>query len=139
MGREAPGAGSARGRECPPAVLIYDGECPVCRRAVDWIRDRARPGTLEFLSCHSDELGRRFPGIDRDACKAAAHLVLPGGGVLAGGQAAPEVLARVSGYGFAARLLRLPGAALLTRIGYRWFARRRHALAWLFYDGAERR
>lgn len=120
-------------------VLIYDGECPVCRRAVDWIRDRARPGAFEFLSCHSDELGRRFPRIDRAACKAAAHLVLPGGTVLAGGQAAPEVLSRIPGYRWAARLLRLPGAALLSRIGYRWFARRRHALAWLFHDGAERR
>lgn len=121
-----------------PAVLIYDSECSVCRRAVEWIRERARPGAFEFLSCHSDELTSRFPHVDRAACRAAAHLVLPGGRVLAGGRAAPEVFSRLPGCGWASRLLRLPGAGFLTRVGYRWFARRRHALAWLFHNGPER-
>ena len=60
-----------------PAVLIYDGECSVCRKAVEWIRARARPGSFEFLSLHSGELAQRFPHLDPAACRRAAHLLLP--------------------------------------------------------------
>ena len=115
-----------------PAVLIYDGECSVCRKAVEWIRARARPETLEYLSMHSGELARRFPFLDPAACKRAAHLVLPDGTVLAGERAAPEIFDRIPGYGWAARCLRLPGARGLSRVAYRFLARRRHAIAVLF-------
>lgn len=115
-----------------PAVLIYDGECSVCRKAVEWIRSRAPEGSFEFLSLHSGELERRFPSLDRAACKRAAHLVLSDGSVCIGEQAAPEVFARIPGYRWAARCLRLPGARGLSRAAYRFFARRRHAIAWLF-------
>src|SRR4030067_2622202 len=30
----------------PPVVLIYDGECPVCRGAADWILARSGPADL---------------------------------------------------------------------------------------------
>src|SRR4030067_3350417 len=45
----------------PPVVLIYDGECPVCQGAADWIRARSGPDDFEVLSCHSDDLPRRSP------------------------------------------------------------------------------
>lgn len=115
-----------------PAVLIYDGECSVCRKTVEWIRARAPEGAFEFLSLHSEELERRFPFLDRAACKRAAHLVLPDGKVFVGEQAAPEVLDRIPGCRWAARFLHLPGARGLSRIAYRFFARHRHAIAWLF-------
>lgn len=118
-----------------PAVLIYDGECSVCRKAVDWIRSRARPGSFEFLSLHSGELGQRFPFLDPAECRRAAHLVLPGGSVLAGERAAPAVFDRLPGYRWAAVCLRLPGARLLSGIAYRFLARRRHAIAYLFSPG----
>ena len=115
-----------------PAVLIYDGECSVCRKAVEWIRARARPGRFEFLSLHSGELAQRFPHLDPAACRRGAHLLLPGGSVRIGEQGAPEVLDRIPGYRWAAGCLRLPGAGLLSRAAYRFLARRRHAIAWLF-------
>ncbi|HEY5765119.1 MAG TPA: DUF393 domain-containing protein [Candidatus Deferrimicrobiaceae bacterium] len=121
-----------------PAILIYDGECSVCRRAVEWIRSRALPESLEFLSLHSEELTRRFPSLDPAECRRAAHLVLPGGSVLAGERAAPEVFDRLPGYRWAAVCLRLPGARLLSGIAYRFLAGRRHAIAWLFDPGTGR-
>lgn len=121
-----------------PAVLIYDGECSVCRKAVEWIRARARPGSFEFLSLHSGELALRFPFLDLAACKRAAHLILPGGAVLAGERAAPAVFDRLPGCRWAAVCLRLPGARIFSGIAYRFLARRRHAIAWLFDPGAGR-
>lgn len=115
-----------------PVVLIYDGECPVCRGAVEWIRERSSPGAFEFLSLHSGELERRFPLLDREACREAAHLVLPDGRVLAGEEAASEVFARLPGSAWLARALRFPLARIFSRAFYRWFARRRNAISSLF-------
>ncbi len=114
-----------------PAVLIYDGECAVCRGAADWIRRNAAPDAFEFFSCHSDALSRRFPGVAREACLQAMHLVLPDGTILVGEKAAPAILSRLRGrrYRWAAALFRLPGAGILSRLFYRWFAARRHRIA----------
>jgi predicted DCC family thiol-disulfide oxidoreductase YuxK len=111
-----------------PVVLIYDGECSVCRGAVEWIRERSGPDDFEFFSCHSEDLPRRFPTIGKSACLTAMHLVLPGGKVLAGERAVPEILLRLKGWRLAAALFRLPGAGILSRAFYRWFAARRHRL-----------
>lgn len=119
------------------SVLIYDGECSVCRSAIDWIRTRTSPGAFEFLSCHDESLPSRFPFLDRTACLQAAHLVLPDGKILAGENAAPEVFLRIPGYLWVARALRLPGGHVFSRLLYRWFARRRHAIAALFFTRNE--
>jgi predicted DCC family thiol-disulfide oxidoreductase YuxK len=119
-----------KGPEKP--VLIHDGECPVCRGAVEWIRARSGPEDFEFLSCHSEDLSLRFPHIGKSACLAAMHLVLPDGKVLAGEQAAPEILLRLRRWRWAAALFRLPGARILSRAFYRWFAARRHRISHVF-------
>ncbi len=113
------------------ATLIYDGECPVCRGAAEWVRANAAPGTFEFLSCHSEELSRRFPAVAREACLKAMHLVLPDGTILVGEKTVPEILSRLEGrrYRVAAALFRLPGAGILSGAFYRWFAARRHRIA----------
>ncbi len=112
-------------------TLIYDGECAVCRGAAEWVRANAAPGTFEFLSCHSEELSRRFPAVAREACLQAMHLVLPGGTVLVGEKAVPEILSRLKGrrHRLAAAFFRLPGAGILSGAFYRWFAARRHRIA----------
>ena len=115
-----------------PVVLIYDGECSVCRGAVEWIRERSGPDDFEFFSCHSEDLPRRFPTIGKSACLTGMHLVLPGGKVLAGEQAAPEILLRLRRWRWAAALFRLPGARILSRAFYRWFAAKRHRISTVF-------
>ena len=112
-------------------MLIYDGECAVCRSAAEWVRENAEPGAFEFLSCHSDDLPLRFPAIARAACLEAMHLVLPDGSVLIGQTALPEIMRRLGArrYRWAAALFRLPGAGFLSGAFYRWFAARRHRIA----------
>jgi predicted DCC family thiol-disulfide oxidoreductase YuxK len=111
------------------AILIYDGECPVCVKAVEWVKARSLPEGFEFLSCHSDELARRFPSVDKAACLQAMHLVLTDGTVLAGERAIPDILRRLRGYRWAAALFRIPGAGALSRVLYRLFAINRHRLS----------
>ena len=114
-------------------VLIYDGDCPVCRSAVDRIRKNSAPDAFEFFSCQSEDLSRRFPQVPKSACLEAMHLILPGGTVLAGEQAAPEILSRLRRWRWAAVLFRLPGAQILSRVVYRWFAGRRHSVSRLLF------
>ncbi len=121
------------------ATLIYDGECPVCRGAAEWVRANATPGAFEFLSCHSDELAQRFPAVAREACLQAMHLVLPGGTILVGEKAVPEILSRLKGrrHRWAASLFRLPGAGILSGAFYRWFAGNRYHFARLVSRGKD--
>ncbi|RJP22425.1 MAG: DUF393 domain-containing protein [Deltaproteobacteria bacterium] len=113
----------------PPAALIYDGDCPFCRAAADWVRRNAGdPGDFEFHPCRSDATRARFPAIAEADCLRAMQLVLEDGTVLAGERAIPEILARTRRYRRAAVLLRLPGAGILSRLLYRGIARRRHRI-----------
>lgn len=109
-----------------PAVLIYDGECPVCRASALWIMRLALVGgDLEILPCRSEERRERFPGISEAACLEAMQLVLPDGRVCAGADAVPELLRRIPGLRWAARLFGLPGTRPVARVVYRWIARNR--------------
>ena len=105
----------------------------MCRSAVDWIRARSDPEAFEFFSCHSEDLSRRFPQVTKSACLEAMHLILPGGKVLAGEKAAPEILSRLRRWRWAAALFRLPGAQILSRAFYRWFAGKRHRVSRLLF------
>lgn len=111
------------------AVLIYDGECPICRSGMRWVEQRAAAGQFEFLPCQSPERRARFPWMSEETCLEALQLVLPDGRVLAGDAAISEILRRVRGWRWLALVFRLPGAALLAPRLYRWVARHRRAIS----------
>ncbi len=108
------------------ATLIYDGECGVCRSAVERVRAWDRLGRLSFLP-FQDSTAVRF-GIAPPALAAAMHLVLPDGRVFTGADAVPELGKLLPGkrwwtWGFA-----VPGVRAAARRIYRRIAERRHCL-----------
>ncbi len=111
------------------AVLIYDGTCPVCSGTVKWIRANEIGDSFEMLPCQSVHLGERFAQIRHSECMQAMHLVLPDGTIFVGEQALPEILKRLQRYRIASLLFKIPGAGMLSRVVYRWFARRRYEIA----------
>jgi predicted DCC family thiol-disulfide oxidoreductase YuxK len=116
MGEVTPGA---------RAVLIYDGECSMCRASALWLLRRAEAGgarDLEILPCRSLVRRQRFPSIADETCMQAMQLVLPGGRVLSGADAAPEILRRIPRWRWIATLFALPGARPFARRVYRWIA-----------------
>lgn len=119
-----------------PAVLIYDGDCPVCRRAAAWVETRARDGVFEYLACQSPERAARFPGMAESACLEAMQLVLPDGTVYSGDAALPLILERLRGWRWLARLLRLPGLRRVSPAVYRFVARHRYAISAIVYRKA---
>ncbi|MEK7701028.1 MAG: DUF393 domain-containing protein [candidate division NC10 bacterium] len=113
-----------------PAVLIYDGECPMCRASALWLMRLALSGgALEILPCRSEPRRTRFPQIADAACLTAMQLILPDGRVLAGADAVPELLRRIRGLGWVAGLFALPGVRPLARRFYAWVARNRLRLS----------
>ncbi|HKN18710.1 MAG TPA: DUF393 domain-containing protein [Dissulfurispiraceae bacterium] len=111
------------------AVLIYDGNCPVCKKTVEWIKKKEYKDSFEMLPCKSEELRRRFPFIEQAVCMQAMQLILPDGQVLSGEKAFPEILKRLKRYGPAADLFKLPGSEILASSFYRWFADNRYHIA----------
>ena len=111
------------------AVLIYDGECPVCRRTVAWIRENMRKDSFEMIPCQSGEVRKRFPYVEQAVCMQAMQLILPDGEVLSGEKALPEIVKRLKRFSPAAALFDLPGSDILSRSFYRWFADNRYHIA----------
>jgi len=111
-----------------PAVLIYDAECSMCRASALWLLRRALAGgaeRLEILPCRSPVRRERFPAITDEVCMQAMQLVLPDGRVLAGADAAPEILRLIPRWRSVAWLFALPAARPVARRVYAWIARNR--------------
>jgi predicted DCC family thiol-disulfide oxidoreductase YuxK len=118
------------GGEPAPAVLIYDGECSMCRASALWVMRLAMAShALEILPCRSEPRRARFPQVAEQACLTAMQLVLPDGRVLAGADAVPELLRRIRGLAWLAGLFALPGVRPLARGFYAWVARTRFRLS----------
>ncbi len=110
-------------------VLIYDGTCPICSGTAKWIHDNSVDGSFDMIPCQSLQDSMQYPGIKHEDCMQSMHVVLPDGTVLAGEKALPEIVTRLRRYRFAGLLFKLPGAATLSRIAYRWFANRRYRIS----------
>ena len=108
------------------ATLIYDGECPLCGRAVAWFQKHARPQTLDYLTCQSPERAQRFPAMAETQCMEAMQLVMDDGAVYSGDEALPVLLSMLRRWCWLAHLFRLPGVTLLSPAVYRFVARNRY-------------
>ncbi|MDH4231545.1 MAG: DUF393 domain-containing protein [Nitrospirota bacterium] len=121
------------------AVLIYDGDCPVCAKTVEWIRENERKDAFEMLPCQSGEVRKRFPSIEPAACIQAMQLILPDGRILSGERALPEVLKRLKRYSPSAAFFSLPGSEAVSRSFYRWFADNRYHIAGVLFPEKKRK
>ena len=109
------------------ATLIYDGECGFCRQAVALVSkwDRERRVTLIPFQEQARVAAFRIP---LPALAAAMHLVLADGRVVAGADAAPDLLRLLPGKRWLASVFTLPGVLPVARRMYAWVARQRHCL-----------
>ena len=132
MGQAAVDRSSPAPAASGPAVLIYDGECAMCRASALWLLRRAMAGgarDLELLPCRSPARRTRYPRISEEACLSAMQLVLPDGRVLAGADAVPEILLRIPRWRWLAGLFDLPLVRPSARRVYAWIAENRMRLS----------
>jgi len=108
-------------------VLIYDGDCPFCRRLARLLAGITKH-RLELLP--ASEAAARFPGIPRESYQASMQWVAADGLVSEGALALFLALACRRGFYRAGLWLyrRAPGFARLSEKGYRFVARNRMRL-----------
>jgi predicted DCC family thiol-disulfide oxidoreductase YuxK len=113
-------AGSANGY-----VLLYDGECEICRRSVAWLEGRDRKGVIRTIPYQDPSVGARFPEIPRGQLENAMHLISSDGSRWAGARAAEEIFRLLPGLWWTRWAFRAPGVRSVAAMSYRWFARNR--------------
>lgn len=64
--------------------MLYDGECPLCMREVDMLRERnEKYGTIKFVDISSDEYSPEDnQGLDYDTVMGRIHAILSNGTVV---------------------------------------------------------
>ena len=112
-------------------ILIYDGNCSLCRKSIDWIQKREVGDVIEYLPCQSKERKTRFPEMTEETCLSAIQLILPDGRVLSGEKAFPEIFKYLRGWRYLAFFFRIPGVNLLSPVVYRWIANHRYTISYL--------
>jgi len=104
-------------------LVIFDGECGICRRSVDYWR-RQTGEAFEYLPLQSGEVAARFPEVPRAALEAAVHLIETDGRVTCAAEAVfrARALAGRTGLGW---YRKVPGFAGFAEWAYRRVARNR--------------
>jgi len=107
--------------------LLYDGECPICRREVQWLKGRDRAGNLKLENIAALGFDPARYGLSRGEINRELHGIKPDGTIVRGMEAVREAYRSV-GLGWIMAPTRLPGVRFLSDRVYGWFARNRRAL-----------
>ncbi len=104
--------------------LLYDGQCSICRRAIERLkrRDRENRIVLEDISDPGFDPGRY--GLTAEQVRAVMHVILPDGRVLRAMDAVRAAYAAV-GRGWLLAPTAWPGIRWLADTFYRYIARHR--------------
>jgi predicted DCC family thiol-disulfide oxidoreductase YuxK len=111
--------------------LLYDGECPMCRREADWLRRRSRDGRLAFEDISAPEFDAARYGLTSAQVMGVMHGVFPDGRIVTKVEAFRQAYQLV-GLGWLLAPTRWPLLRNLADWGYEWFARNRVTIGRLF-------
>ena len=105
--------------------VLYDGDCPLCSREIDFLaaRDRGR-GRIAFEDIAAPAFDPAGYGLEAADLMARIHGVLPDGRVIEGVEVFRQAYAAV-GLGWLVAPTRWPGLRSLSDRAYRIFARNR--------------
>ena len=114
--------------------LLYDGECPICRREVRWLRRVDRHGRLDYEDIAAPDFDPARHGLTTEAVQGALHAILPDGRVMRA-MAAVRTAYRAVGLGWLVAPTGWPLLRPLFDRLYRGFARHRLRIGrWLGRD-----
>ena len=107
--------------------VFFDGDCPLCRREIDWLRKRDRHHQIDFVDIAAPSFVEEQYGRSFETLMAQIHGREPNGRWVIG----VEVFRRLyqaAGFGPLVRLSRLPVVKQFLDLAYRIFARYRTRL-----------
>ncbi|MGC4058139.1 MAG: DCC1-like thiol-disulfide oxidoreductase family protein [Chitinophagaceae bacterium] len=112
-------------------ILLFDGDCSLCNRAVQWVLRRDRKDQFRFGSLQSEKGQKLLLSAPAAVAASDSVILITGGKYYHESTAALKTIVALGGiYRFAAPLMLLP-RSLRDRI-YRWVARNRKR--WWPYD-----
>lgn len=107
--------------------LLYDGQCPVCRREANWLMRRNDAGHLAFEDIAAPGFEPLRYGLRQEQVRGVMHGIFPDGRIVTRMAAFREAY-RLVGLGWALAPTGWPGVRWLADRGYGWFARNRIAI-----------
>lgn len=111
--------------------LLYDGQCPICRREVHWLMRRDRRDGLATEDIAAADFDPGKYGLTHQQVQEAIHGIKPDGTIVRGMDAVYEAY-RAIGWGWVIAPTRLPVMRPAFDAAYRLFARNRQRLGqWL--------
>lgn len=102
--------------------VFFDGDCPLCRREINWLRKRDRDELVKFTDIAAPSFEATILGKTQDELMARIHGRLPDGTWIEGVEVFRQLYAAV-GLGWLVAPTRLPLVRQLLDLGYRIFAR----------------
>ena len=105
-------------------TVLYDGECPLCRREIAHVKglaERRSESALCFIDIASRSDEDPSFSADRTRLLARFHVQRSDGSRLDGAAAFVAMWERLPGWRWLARLARLPGMLMLLEVAYRGF------------------
>lgn len=103
-------------------TLFYDGLCPLCSREIEYYRKRAAEDPLvHFVDIADPQFQASAHGLDPLAVHRQMHVKLDDQ-LHVGVDAFVAIWQRIRGFGWLARLVRLPGVYQLAWVAYTIFA-----------------
>ena len=114
----------------PQFTLLYDGECPFCKREISWMSKHNRKGQLAFEDITAPDFNASQYGLTPEAVMGVIHGVCDDGRVLKKVDVFIKAY-RLLGLGWLVAPLSWPLLHSLANIGYEIFARYRVPLGHL--------
>jgi predicted DCC family thiol-disulfide oxidoreductase YuxK len=111
--------------------LLYDGECPLCRREIDWLRRHCRDGRLVFEDIAAPGFEAARYGLTQGQVMGVMHGIFPDGRVVTKVEAFRQAY-RLVGLGWLVAPTGWPVLRGMADWAYEGFARHRVSLGrWL--------
>lgn len=116
-------------------TLFYDGACPLCQAEILFLSRRNQAGLLDFVDINSARFDSGSIGISCEQALAAMYGQYANGALIQGVAVFPEAYRRANlpflAWMFSRKLLQP-----ILQVGYRFFAKNRHAISSLFGPSA---
>ncbi len=106
-------------------TLIFDGQCPFCRKWVKRLQSILHEVEISFRSLTDLSLQQDFPALDPDALARSIHFIGADGTIHTGMDAIVKALS-LRPAGRLSQALRIPGIKQVSDAAYRFVAARRY-------------
>jgi len=111
------------------ATLFYDADCGFCQSSVEWLLQKARPGTFDPVAYQDEERMRLFPMVDRTLADKGIQALAEDGTLWKKASATAFCLTLVAGWSWLGHLILFPWVLPFASIGYAIVAANRHRIS----------